>query len=203
MEYNAGDMEIIGHRGAGGLAPENSIEAIRKAIALKLDMIELDVRVQEGTAVLSHDQTNTNKVYCPLSMALKEIASKTDINLEIKERRALAKVAKLLKTYPGKVVISSFRFNILKEAQELLPNREIAVIENWSGIRAVATASLLQTKRLHIKHQWLWAGLVKSLKHQGYKVYAYTINDKKRAQELQKWGVNGIFTDYPNRFLTK
>jgi glycerophosphoryl diester phosphodiesterase len=41
---------------------------------------------------------------------------------------------------------------------------------------------------------------VRSLNHKGYQLYAYTVNDKERAEELAEWGVKGIFTDYPDRF---
>jgi glycerophosphoryl diester phosphodiesterase len=51
---------ITGHRGAGGpaalYAPENSIEAMRLAILLGIDVIEVDVRdTLDGDLVLMHD----------------------------------------------------------------------------------------------------------------------------------------------------
>lgn len=46
----------IGHRGASGHAPENTLAAIRKAAELGAHMVELDVRVSaDGVAVLAHD----------------------------------------------------------------------------------------------------------------------------------------------------
>ena len=47
----------IGHRGAAGHAPENTIAAIRKGIALKADFVEVDVqRTRDGRLVLMHDK---------------------------------------------------------------------------------------------------------------------------------------------------
>ncbi len=51
-------MKIIGHRGAAGLALENSIESIESAIAAGVDAIEFDVRLtSDKHFVLSHDTT--------------------------------------------------------------------------------------------------------------------------------------------------
>lgn len=48
----------IGHRGAGTLAPENTLAAINKAAELGAHMVELDVRMSaDGVAVLAHDAT--------------------------------------------------------------------------------------------------------------------------------------------------
>jgi glycerophosphoryl diester phosphodiesterase len=48
----------IGHRGAAGHAPENTIHSFRKALALGADVFELDVHAtRDGTVVVSHDET--------------------------------------------------------------------------------------------------------------------------------------------------
>lgn len=47
---------VVGHRGASGLAPENTLAAFRLAIELKIDGIELDVqRSSDGELVVFHD----------------------------------------------------------------------------------------------------------------------------------------------------
>ncbi len=47
---------IIGHRGAAGLAPENTLAAIRIAIANGISYVEVDVqRTRDGALVLMHD----------------------------------------------------------------------------------------------------------------------------------------------------
>lgn len=47
---------IIGHRGASGLAPPNTREAIQTALEYDIDGIELDVRqTRDGELVLFHD----------------------------------------------------------------------------------------------------------------------------------------------------
>ena len=45
-------MLIIGHRGAAGLAPENTIDAMAAGVAAGVDMLELDVRLtRDGVPV--------------------------------------------------------------------------------------------------------------------------------------------------------
>jgi glycerophosphoryl diester phosphodiesterase len=49
-------VEIIGHRGAAGLAPENTLPAFARACAVGVDGIELDVhRTADGVLVVHHD----------------------------------------------------------------------------------------------------------------------------------------------------
>lgn len=192
-------MIIIGHRGAKGLAPENTTEGIKKAIEVGVDMIEVDVREHNGTLVLSHDHAVKSEVYCSLQEALTEVGAKVPLILEIKEERVLPFLAESIQNYSGKIIISSKKFDILRQVKELLPDAEVALIEKWSGVRAVAQATFLDTKQIHINHHWLWGSFVRSMKHRGYDLYAYTVNDVERAEELQSWGVDGIFTDYPDR----
>jgi glycerophosphoryl diester phosphodiesterase len=49
---------IIAHRGASGVAPENTIPAIDSAISAGADFIEIDVRMsKDGAVVVMHDET--------------------------------------------------------------------------------------------------------------------------------------------------
>ncbi len=49
---------VIGHRGNSSSAPANTIESIRQAIELGVDMIELDVRMsKDGVPILIHNDT--------------------------------------------------------------------------------------------------------------------------------------------------
>ena len=51
-------MLKIGHRGAKGLEPENTLISFQKAIEIGVDGIELDVRLtSDGELVVIHDET--------------------------------------------------------------------------------------------------------------------------------------------------
>lgn len=51
-------MQVIAHRGASGLAPENTLAAVRRAVADGADAVECDVhRTRDGALVVLHDPT--------------------------------------------------------------------------------------------------------------------------------------------------
>lgn len=68
-------MKIVGHRGARGLAKENTVDSIKKAEALGVDFIELDVRyTSDGQLILHHDRSlyfscGVNKMVDELTLA--------------------------------------------------------------------------------------------------------------------------------------
>lgn len=53
-----GNILVIGHRGAAGLAPENTLAAFTTAFDLGVDGVEMDVQLtRDGTLVVYHDHT--------------------------------------------------------------------------------------------------------------------------------------------------
>ena len=53
-----GGIRLIGHRGARGMAPENTLPALEHGIEVGADAIEFDVhRARDGTIVVIHDPT--------------------------------------------------------------------------------------------------------------------------------------------------
>ncbi len=52
----AHDVLLIGHRGARGLAPENTLPGYRTALLQHVDMVDLDITMtQDGVLVVQHD----------------------------------------------------------------------------------------------------------------------------------------------------
>ena len=61
-------MKVFAHRGASGYAPENTLVAIKKAIEMKADGIEIDIQLtKDGKIVVMHDwkvdRTTTGRGY--------------------------------------------------------------------------------------------------------------------------------------------
>jgi len=117
-------MLIIGHRGARGEKPENSVAALRAGIESGADILEFDIRVtRDGVPILAHDflmyRTNrridfvgrhslaeltkrtagSDHPVMTLEAALKECLGKVLLNIEVKEYRAVTPIITLLKKY--------------------------------------------------------------------------------------------------------
>lgn len=62
-KHPAKKLLIVGHRGAAGLAPENTLAAFRKACELGVDAVELDVYLAaDNTLVVHHDYTLKSEI---------------------------------------------------------------------------------------------------------------------------------------------
>jgi glycerophosphoryl diester phosphodiesterase len=115
---------IIGHRGASGYEPENTLKSFERAIEMGVSMIELDVHVcASGELVVIHDDTvdrTTNGEGAVSEMTWEELRpldagngqripqlaqvfnvvdKRVAINIEIKDPKAPLLVAELIATY--------------------------------------------------------------------------------------------------------
>ena len=53
----------IAHRGASRYAPENTLEAFRKAVKLKVDAIEFDIHhTKDGKLITMHDHNKVSNI---------------------------------------------------------------------------------------------------------------------------------------------
>lgn len=217
-------MLIIGHRGARGLAPENTIASFQTAFDAGVDGIEFDVRTTADGRVLVHhdptilgfavsraDFTNLRHLkpdILTLDAALEFLAGKTQLVIEVKPGSDMKAIAKVINSHTKNglsldaITIASFSFSILKQAKELLPEVRIAVNEAWSGVRVSHRARKLGTKYITMNQRWLWSGFIKSVAKSGYKLSAYTVNSPDRAKKWQKHGLYATITDYPDQFTS-
>ncbi|HSX47205.1 MAG TPA: glycerophosphodiester phosphodiesterase [Patescibacteria group bacterium] len=219
-------MKIIGHRGAMGLAPENTLISIKKALESNVDAIEIDIRVSKDKVVLLHHDsklinpiaghlkikdTNFNelKKYYSLLATLKEAINlvnfKIPLILEVKPKEDTAAIAdeikKIIKPKNfNNILIGSKSQSTLMNMHKYLPDIEKIVIESWSGVSAHYRARSLNTKKLFMNKSWLWSGFIRSVNRNGYELYPYTLNNQNKAKRWQKYGIAGIITDYPDRF---
>ncbi len=56
----AAEIKIVGHRGAAGLMPENTLSGFRKAIEIGVDAIEPDVHLTSDNVVVITDDYRLN-----------------------------------------------------------------------------------------------------------------------------------------------
>lgn len=220
-------MKIIGHRGARGLAPENTIAALVKAIDYGVDEVEFDVRVtSDHIAVLHHGKNLVDASGDHLAIAEHELAEllthKPDLTklddaiatinhqasmyVEVKPGVDIKPIVSLLKAalrngwQSEEITLGSFNYRILRDLHQALPELPIVVIESWSGVRAQYRARRLSTKLISMNQRWLWWGFIRAVSRGGYKLYAYTLNDPVKARRWAKFGLAGVITDFPDQF---
>ncbi|HSX45866.1 MAG TPA: glycerophosphodiester phosphodiesterase [Candidatus Saccharimonadia bacterium] len=215
------DMKIIGHRGARGLAPENTLASLRKGLEHHADQLEFDLRVtKDGIVVLNHDSymrdasgrklTIKTHSYEELKQhkpdittfeeVLKEFADKIPLYIEVKRKVDTRPIIKLLKGQKGDFWLGSKSQKTLRELHKALPEIPKIVIEPISGVRARIRANQVDTKLLAMKQLWLWSGFIRAVARSDFELYAYTLNDSKKAAKWARHGLKGIITDYPDRF---
>jgi glycerophosphoryl diester phosphodiesterase len=220
-------MKIIGHRGACGLAPENTILSLQKALEHHADQLEFDLRVtRDGVVILHHDaylsDPNGEKriiaacAYDELKRhkpnlatfreVLEVIGHPVPLYIEVKRGVPVQPIVKIIETYlakdwkPGYLLLGSKSQKTLLALHAALPDIQKIVIEPWSGVRAVSRARQVNTKLLSMNQLWLWRGFITPMARRGWLLCAYTLNDPAKARRWARYGLYGVVTDYPDRF---
>jgi glycerophosphoryl diester phosphodiesterase len=220
-------MQIIGHRGARGLAPENTIASLEKAIEHHVDEIEFDVRItKDNVVILHHDEYVSDpsgrkllikatpfkalRDHKPNLATLEEVFEQlkpaSTLRIEVKPDEPIEPIVKVIKKHldkrwpTSKISFCSFSFSALQDLKQAFPKVSLIVNERWSGVRASQRARKLGTKRICMRSQWLWPGFIRQVSRSGYELSAYTINDPAKAQRWARYGLAGVVTDFPDRF---
>ncbi len=220
-------MIIIGHRGAKGLAPENTLASLQKAAQHHVDEIEFDVRVtSDDICILSHDPYLTDAAGSKLNIqehtydqllahkadlatlreVIDQVGSKIPLYIEVKPDAQTAPVIEQLKYAlrsgftPADLRLASFSHKTLRELHTALPEIQCVVIERWSGTRATYHARQLGTKRISMQQRWLWRPFIQPMAKRGWQLSAYTLNDPVKAKRWASYGLYGVVTDYPDLF---
>ena len=234
--------QIIGHRGACGYAPENTLESISVAADMGIDWVELDVKLtSDDVPIIFHDDelsrvtSGSGLVKDTPYSVIKELDAGSwfgdtfigckiptleeavevilerglSFNLEIKPcsgreiettQVILDHMSRLWDDH-DKIIISSFSEVSLELASDMLGGDwAIGYLidelpDNW---RDMAAHLGVKTINIDGNADYATRDFIESIIDEGYGILAYTINDPMRAQELLRWGVDGVFTDMPD-----
>lgn len=214
-------MLKIGHRGAKGHLPENTLASFEKAIGLGVDMIELDVRLSfDKVPMVLHDETvdrTTSKTGLVTDYNAKELQqlgiptlrdvfelvdNSCEINVELKTFSATQPVLDLIakSTFDqNKILISSFDWNALQEVRFHDEEIRIGVLTETDLDLALAFAKFIKAYSINPYYHLLTAENVRKIKEKGFKVFPWTINEPEDITFVQSLEVDGIITDFPER----
>jgi glycerophosphoryl diester phosphodiesterase len=217
---------VIGHRGASGLAPENTRESLRLALSQGADALEFDLRLSaDGIPVLMHDPMldRTTRVTGPvgalsasalqalgvptLAEVLDEFREAT-LLIELKTAEVALPVRRILLEHAAteRVVLAAFLDQALapfRDGRFNVGASRQGILALWLrsklGIRAPRGPISLYAVPDRYKERVLvpTRRFVRSARESGRPVHVWTVNDPERAATLWSHGVSGIVTDYP------
>ena len=221
----------ISHRGAMGYAPENTLSSVRKALALGVLAMEVDVYYVDGHLVVFHDDrlertTNGNGYLCEKSFdylrsldagdgqkipTLEEvcdvIASQACLNIELKGPDTAVPVAALLSKLidngwdKEKLLVSSFHHLELLEMRRSNPDIKLGALIRGLPVDGSKFAEDLAAFSVHPSLDCVNQRFVDDAHGRGMKVYVYAVDHPEDLVKMQALGVDGVFTAYPERVL--
>ena len=221
----------IGHRGACGYEPENTLSSFQKALELKVAMIELDVQLcKTGEAVVFHDstvdRTTNGKGYLAgktfhelrkldagegeriplLQEALDLVNNRVIVNIELKGKGTAIPVSRMVGEYIDmkgwrreNLLISSFNRHELMEVRKWCPNLNIGINITSFKSGLIDLAKELAACSIHPSLKSTKEELVDEIHRQGMKVFVWTVNEGKDIERMKEMGVDGLFSDFPDR----
>ena len=229
-------MLIIGHRGAAGISPENTLKSFEDAIQAGAHGLELDVQVcLTGELVVIHDMrvdrttdgrglvstlsfselrrlnAGDNEKIPTLQEVLDLVDNRIEIHVELKSAGTSEKTARLLHRYVSngrytfdRFVVSSFNHHELVNFRKFNKECRLAALMAHTPLNYadVIEKDSLDLWSLNLDMDNTSPEYVRSAHERGYRFLVYTVNELEDGKRLEKMGVDGVFTNFPARFLS-
>jgi len=216
----------IGHRGAAGHGPENTLVGLAKGIALGADYLEIDVqRTRDGRFVLMHDKfvdrTTSGKgkltdfssqelrkledgdgQYVPLlEEALELCRNRVGMVIEIITpgigRDVYKHVAEF--AFPGPLIFSSFLHAEIRAIREMDSGVETMALIEAIPIGEASFAHAAGATHVGAALDSMTSEFSTRLHDSHLKVFIYTPNLPHEIAMAAEMGADGIISDFPDR----
>ena len=224
-------MLCIGHRGAMGHEPENTLLSVRTALSLGVDGVEIDVYNVEDNLVVIHDRNlarTTNgigyleersfKYLRSLDAGqgeqiptLREVFATVDqqalINIELKGSNTAKLVVELIQEYLNQgwlesdFVVSSFNHYELHQVKTLCPQIKTGMLIYGLPWEYITIAQKLQVDMVIASLDVATVEFIDSVHQHNLPVWIYTVNQPNDIDRLRALQVDAIFTNYPERVI--
>lgn len=226
IDLNSLPFVCIGHRGACGYAPENTLSSFQLALDMGCPWVELDVYAVEGELVVIHDDTlerttdgkgrvmDATLAYLrslnagkgqqipTLSEVIELIDHRAGINVELKGPDTAVPASQLLSQYcqngwsADEFLFSSFFHDELEKADSRF-QRGPLFHKATSDLLEIAAS--LDAFSIHLNQKIAGRDLIASAHERDFRVYVYTVNQPGDIARMIALGVDGVFTNYPDR----
>lgn len=217
----------IGHRGAAGHAPENTLAAIDTGIRLGVDFVEIDVRrTADGALVALHDASvkrttdgrgRVETLTLPEVRAFKAVngdriptveevlsrvaADRTGLMLELKVSGVADLTVQTVRAarFKNPVIYASFLHQELSQVRAVEPGASLMVLFDRLPRAPAAYAAQYQPAYVGLRHDKASRLLVDAFHRENMLVWVYTANRTADIDRALALGVDGIISDYPER----
>jgi glycerophosphoryl diester phosphodiesterase len=216
----------IGHRGAAGHAPENTLSAIQKGIALGVDFVEIDIRrTADGVLVALHDETVNrttngkgrvdrlsfqdvkkfnagNGEHIPtLEEVLKMAAGRAGLMLELKIKGVAQQTVEAVREagFKDPVIYASFLHDELTHVRAADPEASLMVLFGRLPHTPVARAIEYRPSHVGLRHDTATRRLVDAFHRADLLVFVYTADSPADIQHVLSVGVDGVIANFPER----
>ena len=221
-------MLCIGHRGAMGYEPENTLLSIRKALELGVDGIEIDVYNVENELVVIHDRdlsrTTNGKGYIEdysfdyvrsldagkgeqiptLREVLDTINRQALVNIELKGRNTARLTVELILKYLGNdwsyndFIVSSFNHYELNLVKAINSSIKTGMLIYGLPLGYIEIAQKLSADFVISGLDYVDSELMTAVHKENLQAWVYTVNHPQDIRKMRQLGVDGIFTNYPD-----
>ncbi len=202
------NFKIIGHRGAMGEMPENSLEGFEYIIKNGIKWAEIDLRLNEnGEIILHHNKRYEQHIIdkpkdFSLLPTLKDVLSifpELNFNLELKEDAVSEKLKDIpeLKKNPDRFIFSSFHHYTVKKLKKIFPDIPCLFLISGDFFDLYNYIEKHNVDGVVFEHEFFSEAEIKKLLDNGKQVYCYSVDDVKDVIYFYKQGINGVITNYP------
>jgi glycerophosphoryl diester phosphodiesterase len=216
---------VIGHRGAMGYCPENTLLSFQRAVDLGADWVELDVhRSRDGVLVVIHDETlerTTNGTGWVADHTLAELqrldagqgqriptlddvldwARQHGVGVDIEVKNAPPEAVIDAVRRAGlldKVLISSFDHPLVQRTGRLEPRLPVGLLYAHRAIDPVQMAHAAGASMLLPQWPYVVAEDVEAIHAAGLQVGTWATSDPAALAALVGMGVDAIATNHPD-----
>ena len=217
---------IVGHRGAAGLEPENTLRGFQKALDIGVDYVECDVHLsRDGYPVVIHDAVLDRTTFGKgrvgdytleelkefdagkgesipaLEEVMDLVKGKAGLIIEIKQPQAKDAVVKRLKDkgLEEEVLLASFDARVLKGIPAEIGR---ALLSYRNPLLSFYLAGEISAAFLGLKYTLVNQKVIDKAKEEGIKLLAWTVNEEKDISKMIGLNVDAIASDYPDRVKT-
>ncbi|MDJ0650021.1 MAG: glycerophosphodiester phosphodiesterase family protein [Xenococcaceae cyanobacterium MO_188.B19] len=230
---NSRKLLCIGHRGAMGHEPENTILSINKAISLGVDAVEIDVHRVGNKLIVIHDlnlsrTTNgegyiTDKSFSYLSSldagkgeqiptleaVFNAVNRQVGINIELKSKYIATLIVDLIHFYLNQgwsyddFIISSFNHYELQQVRHLDSKINLGLLLYGVPLDYLKIAAKLKVTTIINNYNFIDLDFINDVHQKDFKCWAYTVNSLEDVEMMTKLKIDGIITNYPENIPQK